>query len=486
MEMHPQICLGLDLNPQLDTDLSSNLPEGLRLDNLPPQRVIEYLEQEKSTHDKGLLFVPVSVWDTLSPQIHESVMQHQAWQFILIADQQSRNILEYMASGQFLTILTCPLNAEKISRALDQAEEVSTLYQDIFMMAREISLERELLARKNEQLSFLNQILTKASQSLDPAVIISSCTEDLTMLLEVKVMMGVFWSANEAAWEAEIFLPDKYCGELQNAWINHLLGVAKRFSGEEMTGYQLTTLPNRSAQGDSRPEFDQLITQPLKIEQQTFGALVICSGDAKSLGQDKIRILTSATNHLALALRNSLEYRKVRARADHDGLTRIANRQNFDSRLREEMKRHQRHSQELSLLMLDLDYFKSVNDTYGHLAGDMVLQEVGKILVKTLRESDFPARFGGEEFVVILPHTREEQAWMLAERIRTIIAQTTFRFEHKHFRVTASLGIAGLKPGALSPPEHLIHNADQALYRAKTSGRNMVCSSSVEETSHIQ
>jgi diguanylate cyclase (GGDEF)-like protein len=122
-------------------------------------------------------------------------------------------------------------------------------------------------------------------------------------------------------------------------------------------------------------------------------------------------------------MRNSLEFRKTKARADHDGLTRISNRHHFDIRLREEMKRHQRHQDELSLMMIDLDYFKSVNDTYGHQAGDMVLREVGKILHNTLRESDFPARYGGEEFVVILPQTREEQAWILAERLRSQIGR---------------------------------------------------------------
>jgi diguanylate cyclase (GGDEF)-like protein len=147
------------------------------------------------------------------------------------------------------------------------------------------------------------------------------------------------------------------------------------------------------------------------------------------------------------------------------------------------MKRHQRHQDELSLMMIDLDYFKSVNDTYGHQAGDMVLREVGRILQKTLRESDFPARYGGEEFIVILPQTRDDQAWVLAERLRAIIGQTIFRFHKKRFRVTASIGIAGLQPGALAPPETLIFNADQALYRAKNSGRNMVCCSAIEETS---
>ena len=112
----------------------------------------------------------------------------------------------------------------------------------------------------------------------------------------------------------------------------------------------------------------------------------------------------------------------------------------------------------------------------------MVLQEVGKILNNMLRESDFPARYGGEEFVVILPQTREDQAWILAERLRSQIGKTFFRSQKKRFRVTASIGIAGIKPCALTPPEILLRNADTALYQAKTNGRNMVCCSAIEES----
>ena len=167
--------------------------------------------------------------------------------------------------------------------------------------------------------------------------------------------------------------------------------------------------------------------------------------------------------------------------ANIDGLTEVYNHRYFQNILEQEVNRSTRHQTAISLLLIDIDYFKKFNDTYGHQAGDLVLREVGKILHNTLRESDFPARYGGEEFVVILPQTREEQAWILAERLRAQIGQTVFRFQKKRFRVTVSIGIAGLKPGALTPPEGLIHNADLALYLAKTSGRNMVCCSSIEE-----
>jgi diguanylate cyclase (GGDEF)-like protein len=478
METPKRPCLGLTLPPELAAELARHLPRSHTLENHDVRSAMAFMD---GASQGGLVFVPVSAWKTLTPGDRDGLTAHQSWQFLLIADHDDREVLEFMTSGSFLGLVTCPLDGAKIARALQQAEEVSTMYQDIFLMAQEISLERELLARKNEQLAFLNQLLTKASQTLDPAVILSNCAEDLGLLLDVRALLGVFWNDSEGQTEAELFLPENLPPASQEEWIGHLLSVASRLGKDEVRGYQISFLQRRDGIDSAPPELEQLITQPLSVGAGTFGALVICSQEASGLGQDRLRVLASAANHLALAMRNSLEFRKTKARADHDGLTRISNRHHFDVRLREEMKRHQRHQDELSLMMLDLDYFKSINDTYGHLAGDMVLREVGKILQKTLRESDFPARYGGEEFVVILPQTREDQAWLLAERLRGVIGQTTFRFQRKRFRVTASIGIAGVKPGALARPESLIHKADQALYLAKTSGRNMVCCSAIEE-----
>lgn len=471
-------CLGLNLNPNLADELRVHLPLSTVFENRQLGSAQEFMAAKTQG---GLVFVAASTWKEINPEERERLTRHHSWQFLLIADQHDVNALDFMASGSFLTLMTCPLDEAKIARALEQAEEVSSMYQDIFHMAREISLERELLARKNEQLAFLNQLLTKASQTLDPIVILSNCSEDLSMLLHVSAVLGVFWAENEGQTEAELFLPENLSHLRQAEWINHLLSVATRLGKNEVRGYQISVLGNSQVSQESLPELDQIITLPFSLGAEPFGALIICSQEASTLGKDRLQVLTSAANHLALAMRNSLEFRKTKARADHDGLTRISNRHHFDTRLREEMKRHQRHKDELSLMMLDLDYFKSVNDTYGHQAGDMVLREVGKILNNTLRESDFPARYGGEEFVVILPQTREEQAWILAERLRSRIGQTVFRFQKKRFRVTASIGIAGLKPGALTPPEGLIQNADQALYTAKTNGRNMVCCSAIEE-----
>jgi diguanylate cyclase (GGDEF)-like protein len=128
--------------------------------------------------------------------------------------------------------------------------------------------------------------------------------------------------------------------------------------------------------------------------------------------------------------------------------------------------------------MLDVDHFKDINDTYGHQAGDMVLQALGRLLNTSLRASDFSARYGGEEFTVILPQTAREQALKLAERLRKEVADRDHLFEGQTFAITVSLGVASFDPSSPTSPYTIVSRADRALYRAKERGRNtVVCAS---------
>lgn len=430
-------------------------------------------------HEDAAIFVAASTWHALPTDAHHALKQG-GLACVLVADTTAEHALELFAAGRFVAVVTLPLTAEKITTLLGQLQEMFRISEDMRHMAQEITLERELLVRKNEELAFLNGVLRNASASLEVQQVLSSYLDAVTTLVPVHQAAAVLWELKDNSLEADFLLPQG-APELQEQWINHLGHVMERLSGGIATAFRREPL-NWGEALQQPPHTTELLTQPFQaMRGGTFGALVLCTQGAHTLGRDRLRTLQAAANHVALALHNALRFRRVKTLADHDGLTHIANRHAFDKRLREEMKRHQRHAQELSLLMLDLDFFKAVNDTYGHLAGDIVLARVGQLLQRALRESDLPARFGGEEFIILLPQTGEEQAWILAERIRSLIAQERFSFEGKTFRVTASIGVAGMRPGVFTPPETLVHEADQALYRAKTGGRNMVCVSSLCE-----
>jgi diguanylate cyclase (GGDEF)-like protein len=156
-----------------------------------------------------------------------------------------------------------------------------------------------------------------------------------------------------------------------------------------------------------------------------------------------------------------------------DGLTGIANRRTFDERLAIEVARANRYGTPLSLVMIDLDHFKELNDRFGHQVGDEVLRRVAGLIDREKRLGDVVARYGGEEFSAILPHTEPSQAMVWAERARQTIAGTEVTSDGGAFNVTASFGVVGAVPGRADPPT-LIEGADQALYEAKKRGRNRV------------
>ena len=179
----------------------------------------------------------------------------------------------------------------------------------------------------------------------------------------------------------------------------------------------------------------------------------------------RVRMRSAVKMHMLIQL--------LAQRAQIDGLTGCWNRAFFDQRWAEETSRAQRHGHALSMAMLDIDHFKTINDTYGHPVGDDVLQGVAKILQRECRSSDFACRYGGEEFVLVMPATRPEDAAMVCERIRAATEATVWP-RHPERRLTISIGVAGAAaPVALSAAEW--HEAaDRCLYRAKRTGRNRV------------
>lgn len=467
---------GIELTTEQADSLLEHIPSELIFENRSRAALKEQREAPL------LLFLSDSTWESLNEEERRVLFEMEASQVVLICQENNTCLrMSQLAALNFL-IMRWPIDPFQAQQYIEKTRQSRVLYQDIFRMAQEISLERELMARKNEQLDFLNTVLTHASLSLEPEHILQQAADDLSMLLDVKTLFACFWEEKESGIvESEIYLPEHLALSAEEKWLEYLGYTAQKYVDEPITSYQTNRfcVPGKSFRFAPRPE--DIVPLPMRVGKNAFGVLFVVSSMASKLGQDKILTLQSAANHLSLALNNALRFRRIKHKADQDGLTRISNRQHFNRRILEELKRHQRHKDELCLLLLDIDYFKKINDEYGHQAGDMVLREMSRVLVSVLRQSDFPARYGGEEFTVILPQTSEKQAWVLAERIRKKIAATSFRHGKISFRVTVSIGITAMSPGALVPPEILIESADRALYQAKTGGRNMVCCSAKED-----
>ncbi|MFH1113475.1 MAG: GGDEF domain-containing protein [Pseudomonadota bacterium] len=160
--------------------------------------------------------------------------------------------------------------------------------------------------------------------------------------------------------------------------------------------------------------------------------------------------------------------------ATHDFLTLLWNRGAIMDALGKEIARHKREKRPLGLIMADIDHFKHFNDAYGHLAGDAVLREASRRLESNVRPYDFVGRFGGEEFVVVVPGCGGQEASGIAERLRLAISQTPMETSEGVFHVTLSLGVTVVDSGREADSDSMIREADEALYRAKNGGRNQV------------
>ena len=188
-----------------------------------------------------------------------------------------------------------------------------------------------------------------------------------------------------------------------------------------------------------------------------------------------IRAAVSAIQRATLIESTIADNRRLEELAQTDPLTKTLNRRALSERLAAEMERVRRYTTTMSLLLIDLDHFKQINDTHGHLAGDDVLIEVAALLLRVVRAVDIVARYGGEEFVVVLPETGAPGAEAFAERLRELIERQSFVASRgTPIRLTTSIGVSSFPGFSVDSVEDLLANADQALYRAKSEGRNRV------------
>ncbi len=217
---------------------------------------------------------------------------------------------------------------------------------------------------------------------------------------------------------------------------------------------------------------------PLISEGKLFGCIVTKSMEGK-LNDKEVDYIEQLTNQVATTINRANVYAEILKHATLDALTGFYNKRQLEERLKQEVSSSRRQHLPLSVIMTDIDFFKSVNDTYGHAVGDLVLKTVSDVIRSQLREYDVAGRYGGEEFTILLPSAGIKDACMVAERLRKAVEKRLVDIskltpEHKNISVTISLGVYQMQDGDEIPD--LIIKADRALYEAKTGGRNKVVS----------
>ncbi len=216
-----------------------------------------------------------------------------------------------------------------------------------------------------------------------------------------------------------------------------------------------------------------LLILPLIVREDAIGTLVLAAHRPGAFGDAVRPTLQVLANQLAVSLANAKAVKRLEEMATTDGLTGCLNKRAFLEELDNKLRSAQRFGRKLSLIVTDIDHFKSVNDTYGHATGDVVIKELGAILRRVKRETDIVARFGGEEFCVLCEETDTEGAVLLAERVREELGNSVFQSELGKLSVTASLGVATY-PDHANDSAQLFEASDKALYAAKHGGRNQV------------
>ncbi len=218
-----------------------------------------------------------------------------------------------------------------------------------------------------------------------------------------------------------------------------------------------------------------LMCVPIKSQDRVIGVLeVVNKKTGEQFTKDDLDLLMKLIDQTALAIERTSLYQKMEELALTDDLTKLFNTRYLNRTIEMEIQRSNRYRTSISLIFIDIDYFKNVNDQHGHLVGSKLLVEMGQLIIKGLRSIDIVARYGGDEFVVVLPQTSPKAAAQIAERIRAAVEQNVFlKKEGYSLRITASFGVASYPDNAKSK-EDLLRMADEAMYRVKYTTRNGV------------
>ncbi len=209
-------------------------------------------------------------------------------------------------------------------------------------------------------------------------------------------------------------------------------------------------------------------------DSQIFGCLAIVRfGEKRPFDDYDVRVLRSLAFVLTSIIKEDIEKRALLEKAIKDPLTKLYNRYFFEEEVKNELEKARRYEYPVSVILFDIDEFKKVNDTYGHLVGDEVLKKFAEILRTNTRSTDIAVRYGGEEFILLLPYTSLDEAKKVAERIRKIFKSEVFKTDRGNFSLTVSAGVVCCENGQCSLRE-LLENVDRAMYEAKRQGKDRV------------
>ncbi len=254
----------------------------------------------------------------------------------------------------------------------------------------------------------------------------------------------------------------------------HIVEAVVRARGEPLGRVQSRVVASEAPSGPEQPALPQRVTVPVLSSGRVAGLLAVAGGSTLHVSLETHTFLDALAAQAHIVLENSRLFERVRELSIRDSLTGLYNHRHILEMTALAVERADRYQEPVSVVMADIDHFKGVNDAFGHLAGDALLRQIALLLHDSVRAVDAVGRYGGEEFLLLLPHTGYDEARRLADRIRARVQACVFRVaEHAH-RLTLSMGVFSCPSPLVSTAADLVREADRALYRAKGTGRNRV------------
>ncbi|MBU0986954.1 MAG: GGDEF domain-containing protein [Proteobacteria bacterium] len=400
--------------------------------------------------------------------------------FILYGENgQAEKIAEILQAGAYGFVPRSRLSKRAYDTILGGMENRKAFTEILAMMSNlrdaneNLKREKVNLNKKNQELSFINRLSNEVAYDLNWDRILARVIDAGLLKVIPASLLGLLYRIGDQ-WRLSLLVPEK---NIKKALFEMFKkNICKKFftlSGERISTQEISihlcsvvdhiTPPHTLF--TSKPWF-----LPLSIAEKPLGMLVLLPADDEGALNGSRELTSTISNILAMSLKNAQEYHKLKEMAVKDVLTGVYNRKGLDNFIRKEFQRARRYQRPLSLVMTDINNFKAINDTFGHQAGDFVLRELAGCLKSSVRQADIVARYGGDEFAILLPDTEMEKAEKMVKRVLATIKHHFFVWESERIMVKISCGIStSCELVAQESEKELFSKADARLYQAKHS-----------------
>ena len=367
--------------------------------------------------------------------------------------------------------------------SLDGVKTISDVSQ-LVSMSHHLEESNGILEKENRSLeesrdtfSFLYEFTTRIHELLDADSIVEAALDLLPKMATADVITFLLKGEERNYYRirSQWALPKKQFVVFQRAikahlssWVN---GTPDTFK------WSFGTTMEKKVQNGFGDLLRHSLTVPIRSDGRVTGILNLAGIQSISNSKDLPYLVETVAANLGRALKNAHTYERTLELAEKDALTGLPNYRATMKRLEQELERSNRYGHTLSVLVIDIDSFKSINDAYGHQAGDLVLRKISRIIEQNVRSCDTAGRYAGDEFLIILPETSRENAALISERIRSTVDMQAWPEEFPNLRASVSIGVASSDSTEKEALQDLFHAADSALYRAKNKGKNQVCAS---------